>query len=225
MATEEKNLINAAPADQTVENDDQNHVSKNLPEPVDPNWIEAQQALARGDDELFWEKCFASLSRKLDEQFAMERQFIATMLAKMQAMQEMGEIYRQVDKRLKDGEWDKCRGLSRDQQREVLTQIYNEELVGRMQQDVLNDMSVNWKEHRLRRIELIKWSKLPDSEKEKWLEFYIKPSPNINPNKGGNYAHQTQEHPQTSKTQETGEFQPDARAETTGPNRSTSGSV
>ncbi|MGH7450468.1 MAG: hypothetical protein ACRENG_03925 [bacterium] len=151
-----------------------------------------------------------------DEQRKATNEITRQLIAKMQAMEEMGEIYRQVDKRLKDGEWDKCRGLLREQQREILAQIYCEELVARMQQDVFNKTAADWEEHRFRRIELIKWSKLPDPDKEKWLEFYNKPSPNINLNEGENYAHQTQEHPQTSEQQETGEPQPGSRAETTG---------
>jgi hypothetical protein len=132
------------------------------------------------------------------EQFKAIKEVDRQLIAKMQAMEEMGEIYRQVDKRLKDGEWDKCRGLPREQQREMLKQIYAEELVVRMQQDVLNKTAANWDEHRYRRIELIKWSKLPDSDKEKWLEFYNQPSPN-NLNEGDEYASETQEHPQESQ--------------------------
>ncbi len=134
--------------------------------------------------------------KKHAEQLKATKEITRQLIAKMHAMEEMGEIYRQqVDKRLKDGEWDKCRGLPREQQREILAQIYSEELVARMQQDVFNKTAADWEEHRLRRIELIKWSKLPDSDKEKWLEFYNKPRPNINLNEGENHASQTQEHP------------------------------
>ncbi|MDZ7361630.1 MAG: hypothetical protein ONB46_13035 [candidate division KSB1 bacterium] len=140
-------------------------------------------------------------------------------LAKMQAMAEMGEIYRQeVNKRLKDGEWDKCRGLPREQQREILSQIYGEELVLRMQQDLFNKPPADWEEHRLRRIELIQWSNLPDSDKEKWLEFYNQPSPNINLSKEENHARQTQEYPQTNEQREKSERQPESHPETTGQN-------
>lgn len=137
-------------------------------------------------------------SKEHEERRKASKEINRQLLAKMQAMQEMGEIYLQVDKRLKDGEWDKCRGLPREQQREVPKQIYAEELVVRMQQDVLNKTAANWEEHRYRRIELIKWSKLPASDKEKWLEFYNKPSPN-NLNEGDKYASETQEHPQESQ--------------------------
>jgi len=140
-----------------------------------------------------------------DKQLKATKEITRRLLAKMQAMQEMGEIWQQVDKRLKDGEGDRCRGLSREQQKEVLAEIYNDELVAKMQQDVLNKnkMEADWEEHRLRRIELIQWSKLP--EKEKWLEFYNKPNPNLS--KGENYASQAQEHPewrspQTNQQQE-----------------------
>ncbi|MGH7595519.1 MAG: DUF4837 family protein [bacterium] len=86
----------------------------------------------------------------------------------------------------------------------------------RMQQDVFNKTVADWEEHRFRRIELIKWSKLPDQEKEKWLEFYNKPSPNINLNEGENYASQTQEHPQESQQQEAGRTEPEIGAKATG---------
>jgi hypothetical protein len=98
----------------------------------------------------------------------------------------------------------------------VLKQIYAEELVVRMQQDVFNKTAADWEEHRFRRIELIKWSKLPDSDKEKWLEFYNKPSPNINLDEGDDNASKTQEHSQESQQQETGESQPESRAEAPG---------
>ncbi|MCI0697454.1 hypothetical protein L0337_36280 [candidate division KSB1 bacterium] len=133
------------------------------------------------------------------EQLKAIKEINRQLIAKMQAMQEMGEIYRQVDKRLKDGEWDKCRGLPREQQREILSQIYSEELVVRMQQDVFNKTVADWEEHRFRRIELIKWSKLPDSDKEKWLEFYNKPRSHINLIEGDDNASKTQEHPQTNE--------------------------
>lgn len=68
-----------------------------------------------------------------------------------------------------------------------------------MQQDALNKTTAIWEEHRLRRIELIKWSNLPDSDKEKWLEFYNEPSPNINRKEAENYANKTQEHPQENQ--------------------------
>ncbi len=102
-----------------------------------------------------------------EEQLKATKEISRQILAKIQAMEEMGEIYRQVDKRLKDGEWDRCRGLPREQQKEVVSQIYGEELVAKMQQDVLNKTVVDWEEHRFRRIELIKWSKLSVTEKEK----------------------------------------------------------
>lgn len=157
------------------------------------------------------------LLRKLDKIHKSVDETTQQLLAKMQAMQEMGEIYRQqVDKRLKAGEWDKCRGLPREQQREILAQIYSEELVVRMQQDVFNRTAADWEEHRLRRIELIKWSKLPDPDKEKWLEFYNKPRPNINLNEGENHASQTQEHPQTSEQQEKSELQSESRPKAAG---------
>lgn len=75
--------------------------------------------------------------KKHAEQLKATKEISRQLIAKMQAMEEMGEIYRQVDKRLKDGEWDKCRGLPRELQREMLKQIYAEELVARMQQDAL----------------------------------------------------------------------------------------
>jgi hypothetical protein len=61
-------------------------------------------------------------------------------------------------------------------------------------------MEADWEEHRWRRIELIQWSKLPD--KEKWLEFYNEPSPNINLSEGEYYASQTHEHPDGRSPQE-----------------------
>jgi hypothetical protein len=57
-------------------------------------------------------------SKEHEERRKATREINRQLIAKMQAMEEMGEIYRQVDKRLKDGEWDKCRGLPREQQRE-----------------------------------------------------------------------------------------------------------
>lgn len=156
------------------------------------------------------------LLRKLDKIHQFIDETMPPLLAKMQAMQEMGEIYRQIDKRLKDGEWDKCRGLPREQQREILSQMYCEELVAKMQQDVFNKPAANWDEHRLRQIELIKWSKLPDPDKEKWLEFYNMPSPNINLNEGENHASQTQEYPQESQQQEAGRSESQTGAEAAG---------
>lgn len=167
-----------------------------------------------------WRRDFEELmnrsSKKHAEQLKATQELNRQLIAKMQAMQEMGEIYRQVDKRLKDGEWDKCRGLPRERQREILSQIYSEELVVRMQQDVFNKTVADWEEHRFRRIELIKWSKLPDQEKEKWLEFYNKPMQPVNLIEGDDDAGKTQEHPQESQQQETGESQPESRAETAG---------
>jgi hypothetical protein len=142
------------------------------------------------------------------------------LVAKAQAVVEMGEIYRQqVQTRLDEGEWDSCRGLPREQQREVLAQIYCEELVAKMQQDVFNQTLANWQEHRLRRIELVQWSKLSDSEKKKWLEFYNQPSPNLNLSEGEYHADQTQKHPdahnpQTQARQETSESEPESHPET-----------
>jgi hypothetical protein len=138
-------------------------------------------------------------SKEHEERRKATREINRQLIAKMQAMEEMGEIYRQVDKRLKDGEWDKCRGLPREQQREVLKQIYAEELVVRMRQDVFNKTAADWEEHRYRRIELIKWSKLSDQEKEKWLEFYNKPMQPINLTEGEDYAGKTEEHPPESQ--------------------------
>ncbi len=155
-------------------------------------------------------------SKEHAEQLKATREINRQLIAKMQAMEEMGEIYRQVDKRLKDGEWDKCRGLPREQQREILSQIYSEELVARMQQDVLNKTAANWEEHRFRRIELIKWSKLPDQEKEKWLEFYNKPIQPVNLIEGDDHADKTQEHPQESQHQEAGRAEPETGVEATG---------
>jgi len=184
---------------QTLEQDARKKATESSSKPDDPEWIEAQQALAKGEHGLFWEKCFAPLTMVMHEFFATQREFNKAMLAKMQAKQELGEIYEQVGKRLNDGEWDKCRGLPREQQRAMLREIYNEELVIRMQQDVLNRnrTEADWEEHRLRRIELIQWSTL--IEKTKWLEFYNQPSPDINLSEGENHARQTQEHPQTNE--------------------------
>jgi hypothetical protein len=194
VATNEKQATNAISGEQGV----QKNILPSSSEPSDPDELQEQRTLARGDYNLVLEKVHQRLMRKLDGQHDRIMRGMETLLAKMQGMQEMGEIYRQVGKRLKDGEWDKCRGLPREQQREILSQIYGEELVVRMQQDVFNKTTANWDEHRFRRIELIKWSKLPDSDKEKWLEFYNKPSPN-NLNEGDEDASETQEHPQESQ--------------------------
>lgn len=113
------------------------------------------------------------------------------LVAKMQAMQEMGDLSERVRKRLLDGEWDKCRGLPREQQHQILKQMNDEELVLRMQQDVANRPAADWEEHRRRRIELIKWSALAEPEKEQWIKFY---SQAINLNEGENYVEQPQKH-------------------------------
>jgi hypothetical protein len=63
---------------------------------------------------------------------------------------------------------------------------------------------------------LIKWSKLSDSDKEKWLEFYNQPSSGTNLSEGEDYARQRQEHSQTNEQQETTESEPESRSETTG---------
>jgi len=137
-------------------------------------------------------------SKEREEHFKAIKEINRKLLAKAHAMQEMKEIHNLVGQRF-DLDWEKYRGLSHEQLREIHSQLYLEELAARMQQDVLQKTIANWEEHSLRRIELIQWSKLSDSEKEKWLEFYNKPSPNINLNEGENHAHQTQEHPQTNE--------------------------
>jgi hypothetical protein len=172
IATDEKRATNAISDEQAA----QKNTSPSAVEPGDSDELQEQQALARGDYSLALEKAHQRLIRKLDACHDRILKRMETLLAKLQAMQEMGKIYRQqVDKRLKDGEWDKCRGLPRERQREILSQIYGEELVVRMQQDVFNKAAADWEECRFRRTELIKWSKLPDQEKEGWLEFYNRP--------------------------------------------------
>jgi hypothetical protein len=125
-------------------------------------------------------------------QFREMREMSRQMLSKMQAMLEMGEIYRQASQRLPEG-W--TRGLSREQAREMLTQKYNEELLGKLRGD-LNKSADDWEKLRLPYIELIQWSKLPDAEKEKWLELCNKPMSRIHITEGDDYARQTPEHPQ-----------------------------
>jgi hypothetical protein len=123
-------------------------------------------------------------------QFRERREMSRQMLSKMQAMLEMGEIYRQASQRLPEG-W--TRGLSREQAREVLTQKYNEELLAKLQGH-LNKSAEDWEKLRLPYTELIQWSKLSDAEKEKWLELYNKPI-SRNGAEGDDYARQTPEYP------------------------------
>jgi|GEM_PF-6204685 len=132
------------------------------------------------------------LLRKLDKIDKSVDETMQQLLAKMQAMLEMGEIYRQASQRLPEG-W--TRGLSREQAREVLTQKYNEELLAKLQGH-LNKSTEDWEKLRLPYLELIQWSNLPDAEKEKWLELYNKPTSGINITEGDDYARQTPEHPQ-----------------------------
>jgi len=54
------------------------------------------------------------------------------LVAKMQAMQEMGDLAERTHKRLLDEEWDRCRDLPREQQCMILKQMNDEELVLRM---------------------------------------------------------------------------------------------
>jgi len=132
--------------------------------------------------------------QKLDELHKSPEKTMRQLLAKAHAMQEMGEIHDLAGQRFEQ-DWEKHRGLSLEQLREIRSRLYVEELAARMQQDVLQKTIANWEEHRRRRIELIQWSKLSDSEKKKWLEFYNKPSPNINLSEGEYHADQTQECP------------------------------
>lgn len=162
------------------------------------------------------------LAEKDKEQRKATNEIHGKILAKMQAMQEIGDIDQQVRKRLQDGEWDKCRGLPREQQRKILKQIHDEELVLRMQQEVADRPTANWEEHRLRRIELIKWSELPETEKEKWLEFYNQTEMAINLNERENHAEQTQKHPgghspQSEAQQPKRKSEPESFVETVGP--------
>ena len=93
------------------------------------------------------------LLRKLDKISRSMDETMQQALAKMQAMQVMGEIHQQVKQRLQEG-W--IRGLSREQAREVLTQKYNEELLARLQ-NLLNQTADDWEKLRLPYLELIKW--------------------------------------------------------------------
>jgi len=127
------------------------------------------------------------------EQFREIKKLQRQALAKMHAMNEMREIHELAAPRFQQ-EWENYRELSREQKKEALTRIYNEELTAKMQYDLLNKMEGDWDEHRMRRIELIQWSKLSDSDKEKWLAFYSKPMQYTNMIEGANYASETPEH-------------------------------
>jgi hypothetical protein len=135
------------------------------------------------------------LLRKLDKLHQSIDETMPQLLAKMQAVQEMGEIYRQARQSLQEG-W--TRGLSREQAREVLSEKYNEELLARLR-NFLDQTAEGWEKLRLQYLELIKWSNLPDQEQEKWLELYSQPRPRTNLIEGAEYASQTQEHPQESQ--------------------------
>jgi hypothetical protein len=76
---------------QTLEPGARTNAIKGSPKPDDPDWIETQQALERGDYGLFWEKCLAPLSRAIDKFFAIQNEFLKVMVAKMQAMQQIGK--------------------------------------------------------------------------------------------------------------------------------------
>jgi hypothetical protein len=149
---------------------------------------------------------------KLDKIDKFVNETMQQLLAKMQAALEMGEIYQQASQRLPEG-W--TRGLSREQAREVLTQKYNEELLAKLQGH-LNKSPEDWEKLRLPCTELIQWSKLPDAEKEKWLELYNKPMSCLNITEGDNYARQTPEHPQENQQSEKSAPQSRSSPEATG---------
>ena len=157
--------------EQQLESDAQKDAAASLTERIETERLEMQQALARGDYKLYWEKCFAPLERATKEFFEMQNEFMKAMLAKMQGMQVMREIQQQAYQHLPEG-W--ISGLSWEQAGEVLIQKYTEELLIKLQ-DLLNKTAEDWEDLQLPYIELIKWSKLPEEEKEKWLEIYSKP--------------------------------------------------
>ncbi len=59
----------------------------------------------------YFEEYAKRSSEEYEKQRKATKEIRRQLLAKAQAKMEMGEIYRQVDKRLKAGEWDRCRGL------------------------------------------------------------------------------------------------------------------